>query len=390
MPGGARITVRGWATLTAGVATFVLARGFGAPALATLGLGLTLVVVGALAATALGSAGVGATRIVRPAQPRATEPVEIEATLTGSARRRWMRALLQWDMAPGATTLGPGRLVRTGDGIRLRVPHARRGAHELRPIHLTIGDPFGLAVSRREADAARTLVVPPGTVPAAATIGELGGRRPGRLSLLGEDISNLESLREYAPGDPLSRVHWGQSAKRGRLHTKVFRPDDGGGRIGTVLLDRGPGSRPDADTFETAVVAAASITRAVDAMRGGAMPVNLWFSGDPGGRPTAWSDAERRLAAVERVADAPSIATVVRQAARTLSPGHAVVVVTGDPDPAVLDALAVARRAGIDAALVWIGVRSAPGGAWGPVISVPDAGALAAALAPARVRGAVG
>ena len=50
------------------------------------------------------------------------------------------------------------------------------------------------------------------------------------------------------------------------------------------------------------------------------------------------------------------------------------VVVTGDPDPAVLDALAVARRAGIDAALVWIGVRSAPGGAWGPVISVPDAG----------------
>ena len=84
------------------------------------------------------------------------------------------------------------------------------------------------------------------------------------------------------------------------------------------------------------------------------------------------------------------IATVLRQAARTLSPGHAVVVVTCDPDPAVLDALAVARRAGIDAALVWIGVPAAHGGAWGPVITVADAGALAAALAPGRVRGAAG
>ena len=42
---------------------------------------------------------------------------------------------------------------------------------------------------------------------------------------------------DYQPGDPLSRVHWAQTAKRGRLQTKELRAPSGSGRTVVVLLD---------------------------------------------------------------------------------------------------------------------------------------------------------
>lgn len=388
MNGHPRLTRRGGVTLVAGAVTFVLARGFGTPALATMGVGLLIVVLGAYAATALAAQGLAGSRTLRPDHPRAGDTVEIVARVAAPAHWRWLVRLLEWRVDPGGQTFGRGTLTRTPDGLRMVVDRARRGEHRLAPLRIGIGDTFGLTRAHRAADRSRTVVIPPRTVPSAATTSGLTGRRPGRSAVLGEDISSLESLREYVPGDPLSRVHWGQSAKRGRLHTKVFRPDDGGGRIGTVLLDCALDSQRDEEAFEVAVMAAASVMRAVDARRGGAASANLWLSGESTARPAAWAEAERRLAAVQRRGEVAPIARILAGVTRTLSPGYSLVVVTADADSEVIDMTSLARRSGIDVVLIRVGAPDDGLGA-GAVVSVADEASLAQALVPGPGRGSL-
>lgn len=95
---------------------------------------------------------------------------------------------------------------------------SRRGEFFVGPSRLEFGDPFGL---RRHVLATReqspVLVVPrvhaldSESMAAAALTGTSGER-------LGSD--SFESLREYAPGDPIKRIHWPTSARVGTLMVK--------------------------------------------------------------------------------------------------------------------------------------------------------------------------
>jgi hypothetical protein len=208
------------------------------------------------------------------------------------------------------------------------------------------------------------------------------------MSMAGEDVSSLEGLREYRPGDPLSRVHWGQSAKRGRLHTKVFRPEDGGGRIATVLLDTSAQAAASAEDRELAVVAAASVTRSVATGGPRGMSVGLWLGGETGPRDAPWPEAESRLARAAFDAGVPPLHEMLHRAARLLHPGTGLVAVTADPDEALGEAARGARRAGIDLVVILAGAHAAqaPPIAGVPTVRGADRDALAAALAPTAPR----
>jgi uncharacterized protein (DUF58 family) len=273
--------------------------------------------------------------------------------------------------------------------VRATVARTRRGEHVLPPPAVRIADPFGLAAAGATGPTGDTVLAVPHTVPAAERTSALGGRRRGHSALTGEDVSSLEGLREYRPGDPLSRVHWGQSAKRGRLHTKLFRPDDGGGRISVVLLDAGPGAT-EADA-ELAVSAAASLARAA-AGGGRAGGLGLWCSTEPSPRECPWAEAEARLARVVMGEGRPLEETLTR-AARLLAPSTGIVAVTAVAHGAALaDAARAARRGGLDLVLVAVGAAArgdALAVAGVPVVRVPEAAALGTALRPADRRRAV-
>ena len=120
--------------------------------------------------------------------------------------------------------------------------------------------------------------------------------RRGAAAAADSGFGELDRVRDYQPGDPLSRVHWAQTAKRGRLQTKELRAPPrvrahGGGAARTA-------PPPPGDDFETAVTAAAALARHL-AERG--EPVALAHTGRragaaagrPRGLARRWSSRSR-------------------------------------------------------------------------------------------------
>ncbi len=103
----------------------------------------------------------------------------------------------------------------------------QRGIYPLGPTLLISGDLFGLFPSHRLILADSTLLVLPmlfelpyGTLPA----GPLPGGRSAHLKT--SDITpHAAGLREYAPGDPLKRVHWPATAHHNRFIAKEFEQE---------------------------------------------------------------------------------------------------------------------------------------------------------------------
>jgi uncharacterized protein (DUF58 family) len=103
----------------------------------------------------------------------------------------------------------------------------RRGVFPLGPTVLESGDPFGLFPVSRTIAVADSLMVypmmvevptfpnPPGLLPG----GEALRRRTQHVT------TNAAGVREYAPGDPLNRIHWVSTARRERLISKEFELD---------------------------------------------------------------------------------------------------------------------------------------------------------------------
>jgi uncharacterized protein (DUF58 family) len=104
----------------------------------------------------------------------------------------------------------------------------QRGEFRLGPLrHLTSGDPFGLFEVKRHISVTGKLVVYPATADIryfALPVGLLPGgdalrRRTHYVT------ANAASVRDYAPGDSFSRIHWPSTARRDRLIVKEFELD---------------------------------------------------------------------------------------------------------------------------------------------------------------------
>jgi uncharacterized protein (DUF58 family) len=102
-----------------------------------------------------------------------------------------------------------------------------RGRYRLGPIQLNTSDPFGLFPMERDLTPTANVVVYPMTVDIhqfALPIGVLPGgdalrRRTHYVT------TNAAGVRDYAPGDSFSRIHWPSTARRERLIVKEFELD---------------------------------------------------------------------------------------------------------------------------------------------------------------------
>ena len=224
---------------------------------------------------------------------------------------------------------GAGRVPESGvEEVRGLGP-LRRGVVRTSGFVLQSGDPLGLFTNRRTLPDRELALV----FPRYASLGGAHRQREVEAALAAPRAGSgneIFGVREYRRGDPLRRIHWRTSARRGELVVREFEPP--GQRTLTVLLDAVPPSREAAD--QAARLAA---SEAWDCLRQGGR-VTLWAPGlEPS--PHAWWALLEWLA---RYPELPPDESAPPPA------GEAVAVTSGS-DPAVLEALDELRRRGAEA-----------------------------------------
>ncbi len=198
-------------------------------------------------------------------------------------------------------TRGPARAAGNVGGVPMRIAAAvvtAAGQHErrlLEPVRrgpvtieswtLETGDPIGLFRRRAQGrEIELTLVLPRfASLRAQPLARELEASVPAPRAGTG---SEMFGVREYRHGDPLRRIHWRSTARRGELIVREFEPP-AVHNLG-IFCDPNPISEAHADQ-----VARLAASEAWDCLRAGGR-VTLWAPGCEPSRP----DEEHNLTAL--------------------------------------------------------------------------------------------
>ena len=102
----------------------------------------------------------------------------------------------------------------------------RRGPYEIGPVHLRGADPMGLFPQSAALPLFTKLLV----YPQAQALPHVGVLGAGTLFHVGQETTlrsghseEFIGLRDYRPGDPMSRIHWPSTARHGRFIVKEFQ-----------------------------------------------------------------------------------------------------------------------------------------------------------------------
>ncbi len=225
------------------------------------------------------SANVSATRRCDKLRAEVGETANVIVTVRNAGRLPVAWVLVEDLLPRGALVHDPPNLQVRGRRVMLAMLRGesekeltyqltchRRGYYQIGPLVLETGDLFGLHRRYRVLSEPQFLMVYPKVVPLAGY--EIASKRPiGEVRMtyrLYEDPTRIAGVRQYLPGDPLSRVHWKATATTGTLHSKVFEPSTIAGA--TVLLDFHQSTHPahhEPFRSELNIVAAASLANAV-------------------------------------------------------------------------------------------------------------------------------
>jgi uncharacterized protein (DUF58 family) len=192
-------------------------------------LWVTIVVVAAVW-TWLGLRGIRIARHTRALRAQVGRPLEERLAVRNLSRlpKLWLEVRDRSNL-PGHTagmvvvSLGPGH----ERAWVVRTLCRQRGRFQLGPLSIASGDPFGLFQVTRHIPQTTQIVVYPATSELrdfSLPLGLLSGgdalrRRTPYVT------ANAAGVRDYAPGDPLNRIHWPSTARRDRLIAKEFELD---------------------------------------------------------------------------------------------------------------------------------------------------------------------
>lgn len=105
-----------------------------------------------------------------------------------------------------------------------RINNVQRGVYRIGDTSLQSGDLLGLMTQQRVYDRSDSVIVYPRVVPVRGWANvhpeELGMRESTRRR--SEESTNVLGVRDYVPGDRLSRIHWPATARWGALLAKEF------------------------------------------------------------------------------------------------------------------------------------------------------------------------
>ncbi|CAN5686085.1 DUF58 domain-containing protein [soil metagenome] len=261
------LTLRGGLVAATGLAVWAVGRVFGAGPLEQLGVAFIALVAIALAVARLSRHDLVVDRLIEPHRCHAGQEVAVTLELVnrgkGPAPLILIEDALPCDLATRARFAVPGIEAAGRRSLRYSVTPSRRGRYDVGPAKVTFVDPFGLAraeSARRERSA--VLVHP--RVHNLALPRDRGRQRSLAVSALRRPVGlngeDFYTLREYAEGDDLRRVHWPSTA---RSRKYMIRQEEAAWHTrATVLFDdrsqahEGVG---EASSFERMIEAAASL-----------------------------------------------------------------------------------------------------------------------------------
>ncbi|GAX88765.1 DUF58 domain-containing protein [Effusibacillus lacus] len=149
--------------------------------------------------------------------------------------------------------------------IRMKyvIPNMQRGKYSLQDTILQTGDILGLYRKKAVHSRHDEVTVYPRIVPVRYwhTVNQFNAGMSYAQNRMAEDTTNVLGVRDYAPGDRLSRIHWRATARTGALKSKEFElhvTNDLMFFLNRCQKDYGAAGGP---VFETAVTAAASLIR---------------------------------------------------------------------------------------------------------------------------------
>jgi uncharacterized protein (DUF58 family) len=255
----------------------------------------------------------------------------------------------------------PGRALALG-GRRerswlVRTPLGRRGHFRVEPLIIRTGDPFGFFEASASVGHGITLVVYPRVEPLPLwrlpPANVEGAHASPERTLQTTPLAT--TVRPYAPGDSMNRIHWRKTARLGEIQVKEFdleRTADA-----WLFLDLeavSAAGQGDRSTTEVAVRVAASIAdKALAENRAVGLTVNAHrltvLPADRGGRQRL--KILQLLAAVEADGRTPLVEALVTGLTR-LRRGMTAIVITSSLDPGFVRPLGRLRSRGVGAVVV--------------------------------------
>ena len=255
----------------------------------------------------------------------------------------------------------PGRAIslsgRSERSWLVRVPLARRGHFRIEPLRIRTGDPFGFFEASATVGQGVSVIVYPRIEPLPAwrlPAASLEGSHRSPVRTL-QTTPLATSVRPYAPGDSMNRIHWRTTARLGEIQVKEFEVEQTADAWVILDLQRTiQAGFGDSSTTEVAITAAASIAhKAIGENRAVGLTVNAartaHIPADRGGRQHL--KIMQLLAAVEPDGTAPLLETLVATIGR-LRRGMTAVVITASVDPGWVKALAALRARGVGCVVV--------------------------------------
>jgi uncharacterized protein (DUF58 family) len=193
------------------------------------------------------------------------QPVRVEVTIGWQAARGHGWVLVQDGIPASLKSLRPcGQLTTLGGEpattFSYTVAGQRRGFHALGPLKITVGDFFGLARSSATGEGVtyltiypRVFAVPSLRLPSNRPIGDATSTKR-----IYEDPTRIVGVRDYVPGDTLSKIHWKTTARTGSLVSKFCEPSTSV-EVNILLNLHDDDYPPDDTTVDLACATAASI-----------------------------------------------------------------------------------------------------------------------------------
>lgn len=275
---------------------------------------LSVVLLGAWwAYGAVGAVTLGVPSVVQ-------EGADASLRIAGDARHagaRWST----WAPGPERFLLLEGELDADGHDTVQLGSHPR-GRWRLAPVSVTALDPFRVMRATRIVDARASLVVGPEVlaIPPSAL---RSNREEGRLAQ-SRSADNVDAMvREWRHGDPQRRVHWRQSAKRGKLMVRQEANPSSDDDL--VVIDTAAAAGADRDAQDRLARAACSIVRA---LAGRDRTVVVRETGEPSIAAADWRDLPGALAAFAVMQPAER----AQPARRDGSAGHVVALEESAPE----------------------------------------------------------
>ncbi|HYM83274.1 MAG TPA: DUF58 domain-containing protein [Candidatus Dormibacteraeota bacterium] len=223
-----------------------------------------LVVGGSYVLTRLGLSDLEAGYAVSQLHAHVGEQLRLTYTLRNAGRlpKVWLEVHNPTSLPGGL----PGRALSLGShGERswlIRAPLTRRGHYRIEPLQIRTGDPFGFFESSATVGQGVTVVVYPRIEPLPfwrLPAADLEGAHTSPERTL-QTTPLVNTVRPYAPGDSMNRIHWKTTARYGEIQVKEFDLEQTADAWIFLDLDEAvQAGEGDESTTEAAIRVAASI-----------------------------------------------------------------------------------------------------------------------------------